>query len=264
MKVKKVLTTEIRVPEVRVTAVYDEHTAQLLKDTIAKLGILQPIIVVKTDDGYELVDGLHRLQEAKNLGDLYVDCVVYEGAAVETLLMNLVLNKARGKTKVSEMLNVVQALYEKHGMGIEEIEERTGLTRSYIENLLRIARAAPCVQTALDEDRIGLAHALEIIRLPTHVQQEELVAKQAIYSWKVTDLREVVNLTLEAQKQLEAQPAQKEVRVVGRYYCEGCKQELEARYLKMVQLCPECFGQVWRLAKSAQTATSSSSSSETE
>ena len=264
MKVRKVPTTEIRVPETRVTAVYDEHTAQILKDTIARLGILQPIIVVKTYDGYDLVDGLHRLQEAQALGVLTVDCVVYEGGPEEALLMNLILDKVRGKTKVSDMLKVVQALYEKHGMGIEEIEERTGLTRSYIENLIRISRGAPAVREALDEERIGLAHALEIIRLPTHLQQEELIAKQAIYLWKVSDLKEVVNLTLEAMGELQQKPPEPQVRHVGKYYCEGCKLETEARFLKMIQVCPECFGEVWRLAKARQAPAQGSSGSEKE
>ena len=61
MKVVNIDVSKITVPEVRVTAVYDEEKTELLSGTIEALGVLSPITVVKVGEDYRLVDGLHRL-----------------------------------------------------------------------------------------------------------------------------------------------------------------------------------------------------------
>lgn len=239
----------IRVPETRVTAAYDEDTLKLLRDTVDKLGILQPIILVGQDQDFELVDGLHRLEEARRRGDSTVDAVVYEGEAQDTLLLNLVLNRVRGKTKASEMVGVIGALYKDYNIGIEDIEEKTGLSRAYIEKLIRISEASPSVRQALDEELIGVTAAYEVARLPHQIQQDELMAKQAIYRWSAKDLKEMVDDTLRVMGELaEAPPPGQRVVVPPTYHCEGCKKEIPPRYLRPVTLCPQCFGHVWRLS----------------
>jgi len=246
MRTKKVPIEEIQVPETRVTAVYDEELQELLKETMAAMGMITPIVVVQTPEGYRLVDGQHRLQEKKAAGDTTVDAVVYEGEEKDSLLMNLVLNRTRGKTKASEMVKVIGALYEGYGLDSDAIREKTGLTRDYIEKLIKISRAQPSVMELLDQEIIGVGAAFEISRLPTPVQQDQLCAQTQIWRYTVKELKELVDETLRLMEQAPGAPPPPPPPPPTKYRCEGCQREMEARYLKPVMLCPDCFGVVWR------------------
>jgi ParB family chromosome partitioning protein len=246
MNTKKVPVSEISIPDTRVTAVYDEELQQLLKETMAAMGMLTPIVVVQTPVGYRLVDGLHRLQEKKAAGETSVDAVVYEGEEKDSLLMNLVLNRIRGKTKASEMVKVIGSLFEDYKMDPDAIKEKTGLNRDYIEKLIKISRAAPSVQELLDQEIIGVGHAFEIARLPTFDQQNEVCAKTQLWRWTVKEIKELVDETLRIMANPSSTGTPPPPPVAIKYHCEGCQKELESKYLKPVMLCPDCFGIVWR------------------
>lgn len=255
MKLSRIRLDKITIPETRVTAHYDEETAELLKKSLEAMGTVNPIIVVATPEGFEVVDGMHRLEEARARGDHEIDAVVYEGDSKDTLIKNLVLNKVRGKTKASEMVQVIGALYNTYNMDSDEISKETGLPRDYIEKVLAIGSASPEVQDALDREHIGVGHAYEISRLPHFIQQDEVLAKYRVYRFPVKELREQINAVLaemdliSKQSKPTTEPGPRIPRV---YNCEGCKRETDPRYLRPVLLCPDCFGAVWRLSQATE------------
>lgn len=256
METKTIPISEIRVPETRVTAVYDEELQQLLKETMRKMGMLTPIIVVQTLQGYRLVDGYHRVQEKAAAGETTVEAVVYEGEEKDSLLMNLVLNRTRGKTKASEMVKVIGALYQEYQMDPDAIKEKTGFSRDYIEQLIKISQAAPSVRDLLDREIIGVGAAFELSRLPTKEQQDEVCARTQIWRYKVPELKELVDRTLKFMAEISGAPPAPEAKTPPKYHCEGCRKEMETRYLRPVMLCPDCFGLVWREQQKPGAATS--------
>lgn len=247
----------IKVPAVRVTARFDEETRQILRDSIKEVGIIAPVIVQDIEGELVLVDGLHRLEDSIVKGDSTIDVVVLDGDMADLLCRNLFLDHARGKTPVSDMVKVINALYVEYNLDPDKIKAKTGLTRDYIEKLIKISQASPVVQLALDEGIIGVGHAFELSRLPYAIQQEELIAKHQIYRFKVSDLHEFVDNVLKEMGALkEAAPAagQPATRPPAVYHCEGCKEEVEPRYLRPVMVCPDCFGEIWKLAKVKKAA----------
>jgi len=246
MKTKKIPINDIMVPETRVTAVYDEELQQLLKETMKAMGMITPVIVIQTPDGYRLVDGLHRLQEKMAAGETTVEAVVYEGEEKDSLLMNLVLNRTRGKTKASEMVKVIGALYQDYQMDPDAIREKTGLNRDYIEKLIKISQASESIRVLLDQEVIGVGVAFEISRLPKKEQQDEVCARTQIWRYTVKDLKDLVDETLKIMAQSAGAAAPIQAPVTPKYYCEGCRREMEAKYLRPVMICPDCFGVVWR------------------
>jgi ParB/RepB/Spo0J family partition protein len=251
MKTREVPVAEIVVPGTRVTAVYDEELQELLKETMAAMGMITPVVVVQTPLGYRLVDGLHRLQEVKAAGCDTIDAVVYEGEEKDSLLMNLVLNRTRGKTKASEMATVIGALYQEYGLDSDAIREKTGLSREYIEKLIKISQASPSVQELLDQEIIGVGAAYEISRLPAKEQQDELCARTQIWRYMVKELKELVDETLRIMQQTPGAPPPPPTPVAQVYHCEGCGKETEPKYLRPVMLCPDCFGVLYRLREPA-------------
>lgn len=254
---KRVKPSQIKIPELRVTARFDQETRDLLKQSVKQAGIIAPIIVQSLNEELVLVDGLHRLQDAIEAGDSPIEVAVLEGDEVDLLCRNLFLDHLRGKPPVSEMVAVIGALYQDYGLDPDQIKERTGLTRDYIEKLIKISTAGPSVLEALDQGVIGVGHAFELSRLPYAIQQDEILAKHQIWRFTVKELREQIDLVLAAIQEIAETPPPAEhgeppaPRV---YKCDACQQETELRDLRPVMLDPTCFGELYRLVQAKKAA----------
>lgn len=252
MKLIKIDPRKIKIPEVRVKAVFDDETYAQFQHAFRELGQLTPIIACDIGGDITLVDGEHRLEESMRNGLLVIDVAVIEGDMVDVLCRNILLDHTRGKHRPSDMIRVVGTLYKTYALDSEKMAERTGLTRDYIEKLLRIATACPELQEVVDLDVIGVSKAYEISRLPSFVQQQEFVAKTTLYKLSLKDLHNFIDQVLREMELLKTQPPPgdgQHERVPVVYHCEACKLEVEAKYLRPVIVCPDCFGKVWRLAK---------------
>ncbi len=255
MKLRRVDPKTIKVPEVRVTAQFDEELYQQFKESIKAVGQITPIIVYQVGEELVLCDGLHRLQEAKEAGESTVDVVVLPGDMIDVLTKNIFLDHLRGKTPVSQMVKVIKKLYEEFNLDPDQIKEKTGLTRDYIEKLIKISTASPAVQDALDQGTIGVGHAFELSRLPYPIQQEEIIAKHQVWRFTIPELKGQIDAVLKEMELIkqETPPAgPTEPRKPPQYACEGCHEIIEPRYLRPTMLCPNCFGEVWRLGKARE------------
>jgi len=254
VKLKRVNPVQIKVPELRVRARFDQETLEQFRNSIKEVGPIAPVIVCQVGEDLVLVDGEHRLTEAIKNQLPAVDVVVIDGDMTDVLTKNLFLDHMRGKTPVSDMVRVIGVLASEYKLDSDQIREKTGLTREYIEKLILISKASPVVQQALDEGVIGVGHAFELSRLPYPAQQDEIIAKHQVWRFTVKELHDQIDAVLRQMELLKAEPpvtTPTEPRAAPVYHCEGCKLEVEPRYLKPVMLCPDCFGAVWRLAKAA-------------
>lgn len=249
MQTQRVPISQIEVPKVRVTQDYSEETQEILKGTTKRLGILTPIILTKTGEKYELVDGLHRLEQARENNETEVDAVIYDGETADNLVLNLVLNTVKGKTRASEMVGVIEELTKNHGLDSEQIAGRTGLSRDYIEKLWRISEGAPSVREALDREMITVGHAWEICRLPSVEQQDYVVSMQGIWRLPIKDLRAMVDQTLKMMAEPKTATAPPPVITPTLPRCDGCHKETEGKYLRPIVICPDCYGKVWAAIK---------------
>ena len=255
MKLRNVDPHSIKVPEVRVTAQFDEELYQQFKDSIAKVGSVAPPICYEVEKELVLCDGLHRLQEAINNGESTISVVVIPGDMVDVLTKNIFLDHLRGKTPVSQMVTVIKTLHQEYNLDSDQIKEKTGLTRDYIEKLVRISEASPVVLDALDRGVIGVGHAFELSRLPYPIQQEEILARHQVWRFTVKELHDQIDAVLRERENIKQAPpptTKGEPPPPPQYACEGCHQIIEPRYLRPVMLCPNCFGEVWRLGKTRE------------
>jgi len=252
VKLKRVPPSQIKIPDLRVRARFDQETLSQFKSSISEAGIIAPIIVCQVGEELILVDGEHRLTEAITQKFPTIDVVVFEGDMVDVLTKNLFLDHMRGKTPVTEMVKVIGSLYTDYGLDPDKIKEKTGLTRDYIEKLIKISLASSEIQEALDLEAIGVGVAYELSRLPFAIQQEEVLAKSTVYRLRTQDVKELVDATLVSMQTIKDQPASVpsgKPPPAPVYHCEGCKDEVEPKYLRPVMLCPNCFGHVFQLAK---------------
>ena len=242
MKLRRVNPSTIKVPEVRVTARFDPEMWELFQGSIKAMGAVAPIICCEVEGELVLVDGLHRLVEARNNGQTKIDVAVIEGDMVEVLTKNIFLDHLRGKTPVSEMVRVIEALWKEYKLDSEQIAAKTGLPRDYVEKLQLISELTPLCRKELDEGRIGVGHAFALTKLKDPVRQETVLQQQLLYRWTVRELEEYIKDVLaivEKGAQAPLTEVSKQPITIKCFYCHG---DFEVTQIANPNTCIECSG----------------------
>lgn len=128
-------------------------------------GILQPLIVVREGDGYQLVAGERRWRAAKLAGRAMVPVIVKDLAPQQMLELALVENLQRKDLNPLEEAAAYRQLIEEFGLTHEEVARRVGRSRVAITNTLRLLKATDAVKEALLHGRIGEGHARALLAL---------------------------------------------------------------------------------------------------
>jgi len=131
---------EILIPEERVTSQLDPEILNELRESIKQHGILEPLLVGLVDGKYVLIDGLHRLMIAKELGLEKVPCVVKPMSEAELLITNLIVNRQRGRSNPAHEAKVLATLVDRYGISLAEAAQKLGMSKSTAEKYYRIAR----------------------------------------------------------------------------------------------------------------------------
>lgn len=240
-KTRELLVDKITIPETRVTSYFDSEVYEEFKRTIAESGVLEPIVVVQVGEGFHLVDGMHRLLEARNTGATRITAVVIPGEEKDVFLTNLFLNVLRGKPRVQEMRAVVELLYTEYQMGVDQIAEKTGLSQRFIDDLLVIGKLPQVVQDAFDAGTLEKGKALALTALTDETSQlyifEALQGKRlTVVDW----VGYIKALTDERGKAAEA-PAPAAVTAPVKRPCDVCGEEQDWKWLQTAFLCPNCL-----------------------
>ena len=136
-----------------------------LSDSIASKGLIQPIVVRKHNGKFQVVVGERRLRAVKILGWKYVDVVVVDVEDKDLLQMALIENLQREDINPVEMARAYRRLSEEFGMKQEEIAEVVGKNRATVANVMRILKLPDEVQELIEEGKIGLSQAKELLTI---------------------------------------------------------------------------------------------------
>jgi ParB family chromosome partitioning protein len=138
---------------------FDEAELATLTESIREHGILQPILVTETIDGYRLVAGERRLRAAAAAGLDRIPAVVRQLDERTQLEVALIENLQREDLDAIEAAQGFRRLIDEFGFSQDEIAARVGRARSTVANTLRLLELAPSVQTAVGDRRITEGHA---------------------------------------------------------------------------------------------------------
>ena len=235
---------QIKVPDVRVRASWDNEMLAMFKASIGSQGIVETIVVVQDREDYWLVDGAHRLEEAQLQNIPKVLCVVWPGTMKDAHMKNLMLNRLHGKTKASEMAMVVGELTQKFKASIEDIEKETGLKRDYIEKMMVVSSVHPEVMEALDSEKISVGMAYEIGRVKDwEVQRRLLIQVKTYEKLTVKDMHDIVDETLRilSAPKTEGQPTPFAVAPPITIKCGFCDQDRLPKEVRGFNICQGCF-----------------------
>jgi ParB family chromosome partitioning protein len=155
---------------------FDESKLQELAESIKEKGILEPLIVRKTDQGYELIVGERRWRAAQKAGLKEVPVVVKEAERREALEISLIENLQREDLNPVEAAEAFKHLIEEFKISQEDLSKRIGKDRTTIANTLRLLKLPIEIRNQLLQNRITSGHARAILSLESKEKQKELCA----------------------------------------------------------------------------------------
>ena len=139
--------------------------------SIAQVGVLQPLSVRRTREGWELIAGERRLRAAKQAGLSTVPCLPVEADGDTSALLALVENLQRKDLDVWEEAAALRRLMDQCGLTQEEAARRVGKSQSAVANKLRLLKLPQDVIDTLRGHRLTERHARSLLRLEGPDQQ---------------------------------------------------------------------------------------------
>ena len=155
---------------------FDESKLQELAESIKEKGILEPLVVRRTDQGYELIIGERRWRAAQKAGLREVPVIVREAEGREALEISLIENLQREDLNPIEAAEAFKHLIEEFNISQEDLSKRMGKDRTTITNTLRLLKLPLEVRNQLLQNRITSGHARAILSLENRERQKELCA----------------------------------------------------------------------------------------
>jgi ParB family transcriptional regulator, chromosome partitioning protein len=169
----------------------DEAELEALAASIREHGVLQPILVTETLDGYQLVAGERRFRASQMAGLERIPALIRQLADREQLELALVENLQRQDLGPMEEAHAFRSLVDEFGMSQEDIATRVGRARSTVANTLRLLDLDPAVQSAVADGAITEGHARAIGGLPIE-QQARVLGTIAEQQFSVRQTEELV------------------------------------------------------------------------
>ncbi len=152
----------------------EQEALDALAASIAEHGVLQPVLVVETLDGYQLIAGERRVRAAQLAGLERIPAVIRHVADHDQLELALVENLQRTDLGPLEEAHAYRQLIDEFGMSQEDLGTRFGRARSTIANTLRLLETDPRVQAAVSDGSITEGHARALAALPAEEQGQLL------------------------------------------------------------------------------------------
>lgn len=152
----------------------DDGSLEELAASIREHGVLQPVLVSQTLEGYELIAGERRVRAARLAGLDRIPAVVRQLADRERLEVALVENVQRADLGPLEEAHAYRQLADEFGLSQERIAERVGRARATIANTMRLLDLHPDVQAAIADGRLTEGHGRALGGMPPDAQRQLL------------------------------------------------------------------------------------------
>ena len=200
--------------------VFDEDALNELVHSIKEIGLLQPIVVRRVGDAFELVAGERRWRASQLAGLSVIPAIIRETSDDDLLRDALLENLHRAQLNPLEEAAAYQQLLDDFGCTQEELATRIGRSRPQVSNTLRLLRLPPNVQRRVAAGVLSAGHARALLGLPSHDAMEKLAARIVAEGLSVRTTEELVQLgdsTKEkkpkAQRQKVSAPGYKTFRI---------------------------------------------------
>lgn len=171
---------------------FDEEALASLADSIREVGVLQPVLVRRQEDGFELIAGERRWRAARRVGMQTIPAIVRSADNATMLQQAIVENVQREELNPLEEAAAYQQLIEDFALTHDEVAARVGKSRVTITNTLRLLQLPASIQRSLKDGSIRMGHARALLGTPDRAFQEQLARRVAAEDLSVREVEEAI------------------------------------------------------------------------
>ncbi|MHB8154879.1 MAG: ParB/RepB/Spo0J family partition protein [Candidatus Omnitrophota bacterium] len=171
---------------------FDQHSIEELAQSIKEKGVIQPLLVRRKGDNYELIAGERRLRAAKSLGLKEIPIIIRDVSDQDSLELALIENIQREGLNPIEEAHAYQHLMDKFQVTQEKISEVLGKARTTITNTLRLLKLPHEIQQEMKKGRISFAHGRTLLEIDDSNQQRRLAQDIITKGLSVRELESLI------------------------------------------------------------------------
>lgn len=179
---------------------FDKEKMEELKGSIKKHGIIQPIVVRKIANGYEIVAGERRLKAAKEIGLKKIPAIIKSINNEKSLEIALVENIQREDLNPVEQANAFKRLIDEFKLTQQELAEATGKSRALVTNTIRLLKLNPEIQKNISEGKISFGHAKLLLSIEDEEVQKAVCDRIMANDLSVRDTERLIKNIEKVQK----------------------------------------------------------------
>lgn len=184
---------------------FDEDSLMELADSIKQFGILQPLLVQKKKDYYEIIAGERRWRAAKMAGVKEVPVIIKEYTDQEIVEISLIENIQRENLNPIEEAMAFKRLLEDFNLKQDEVAERVSKSRTAVTNSMRLLKLSSRVQQMIIDDMISTGHARALLALDDEEQQYQLANRIFDEKLSVRETEKIVKALKNPKKEVKKQ-----------------------------------------------------------
>ena len=189
---QKVAVSQIRPNPFQPRRVFVKEALDELVASIREHGVIEPLVVRKTDEGFELIAGERRWRAAQEAGLKQVPVVIRQATDREALELGLIENLQRADLNVIEEAEGYQSLADQFNLTQDEIAKRVSKGRASVANALRILSLPREIKKFVTEGLLSAGHAKVLLGLPVEHEQCRLAERVIKDGLSVRDLERMV------------------------------------------------------------------------
>ncbi len=157
--------------------VFDEEKLEELAASIEEHGLIQPVVLRKSENGYEIVAGERRWRAARKTGIRKLPCIIRELTDEENMLLAIIENMQREDLNPIEEAEGISQMIDTYGLTQEQVSKSVGKSRPYITNCLRLLKLIPEVRELVADGSISIGHAKALVSVSDEERQLSIAKK---------------------------------------------------------------------------------------
>lgn len=192
-QIKQIDISDIKPNPYQPRKTFDENHLNDLADSIKQYGILQPIVLRKTVQGYYIVVGERRFRASKIAGLKYVSAIIEDLTDEDMMELAVIENLQREDLNAIEEAESYQRLMTDLKITQQEVAKRLSKSRPYIANMLRLLHLPKKIADMVKDGRLTSAHGRTLLAIKDEQQMLRLAKRVVKEKWSVRYLENHVN-----------------------------------------------------------------------
>lgn len=210
--------------------VFREEKLEELAQSIKSNGIIQPIVVRRNGERFEIIAGERRWRAAQRAGLHSIPCIIKDVTDENVLELSLIENLQREELNPIEEANAYKRLLDRFELTQEEIGRRIGKDRTSITNCLRLLKLPKDLQSLVEDERLSMGHARAILGLNSADKQRSVALQVVAGLLSVRDTERLVKNWVDREgKEQQSKPKAADMAVSERANVAAAESKLKRR-----------------------------------